>query len=304
MDLAQLLQRFGRGAERAAVASGRWRVFRGRWAAGGLYFLFPYNRLLYGLNDVFAFASDRLNPRKRSIEGAVIRPRYFRALINAIIVTNLRLLAMLFATSSAPAAALAFLLFTSIAYSAPPLRFKEVPFLDSFTSATQFVTPLVFGLLYGHAGVFAWLEVIAFTLWAMASQAFGAIQDPTPDRTAGLAPVATYLGLRRTAWFSLSLSLLAVALLLAAQQSLVYLCVVAAFLLYPAYVLWFLRAPPEASEHRHWRFFLYLTLIAGMIITRAFILHVRSSPWGRAAASVQRAGQAIACCGRGALQRT
>jgi len=253
------------------------------WRAllGGLYFLLPYNLLLYGVNDIFDFESDQRNPRKNSIEGAVIRPPRFRALLVAIAITNLPLLALLFATSTPrAAAALAFLLFTSIAYSAPPLRFKEIPFLDAFTSATHFVTPLVFGLLYGRAGVFPWLEVTAFVLWAMASQAFGAIQDITPDRDAGLASIATFLGTRATAVFAVALYLLAVALLLAARQSLAYLCVAAVFLLYPAHVLWFLRAPSEAAAHRHWRFFLYLNLFAGMIITWAFILHVRSLPWG------------------------
>ncbi len=43
MDLTQLVRRFGRDAEQAAVLTGRWRVFRGGSAAGGL----PY-RLRFG----------------------------------------------------------------------------------------------------------------------------------------------------------------------------------------------------------------------------------------------------------------
>ncbi len=253
------------------------------WRAllGGLYFTLPYNLLLYGVNDIFDYESDRRNPRKNSIEGAVVRPARFRALSLAIAAMNLPFLAALIATGTPrAAAALAFLLFTTFAYSVPPLRFKEVPFLDSFTSATHFVTPLVFGLLYANAGVFPWLEIAAFTLWAMASQAFGAIQDITPDRAAGLASIATVLGLRRTALFSLVCYGGAIALLIAARQSLAYLCVAATFALYPAHVLWFLRAPSEASAHGHWRFFLYLNLFAGMIVSWAFILHVRSLPWG------------------------
>jgi 4-hydroxybenzoate polyprenyltransferase len=261
----------------AVIGSGwGWRAL-----LGGLYFTLPYNLLLYGVNDIFDFESDRLNSRKNSIEGAVVRPARFRALALAIAATNIPFLAALFATSTPrAAAALAFLLFTTLTYSVPPLRCKEIPFLDSFASATHFVTPLMFGLLYGRAGVFPWLEIAAFTLWAMASQAFGAIQDITPDRAAGLASIATFLGMRGTARFSLACYGAAIALLLVARQSLAYLCVAAVFALYPAHVLWFLRAPSEASAHRHWRFFLYLNLFAGMIITWAFILHVRSLPWG------------------------
>lgn len=253
------------------------------WRAllGGLYFTLPYNLLLYGVNDIFDYESDRLNPRKHSIEGAVVPPARFGALAIAIAVVNVPFFVVLFATSTPrAAAALVFLLFTTIAYSVPPLRFKEVPFLDAVTSATHFVTPLVFGLLYGRTGVFPWLEIAAFVLWAMASQAFGAIQDITPDRAAGLASIATLLGSRGTAVFSLVLYSGAIALLLTARQSLAYVCIAATFALYPVHVLWFLRRPSETSAHRHWRFFLYLNLFAGMIITWAFILHVRSLPWG------------------------
>ena len=226
---------------------------------GGLYFLFPYNLLLYGINDVFDYESDLLNPRKNSIEGAVIRPGRFRALYLAVAITNLPFLAYLFLTSSPKAAlALAFLLFTSFAYSVPPLRFKEIPFLDALTSATHFVTPLVFGLLYGRAGVFPWLEVGAFVCWSMASQAFGAIQDIAPDRAAGLASIATFCGARGTALFSLTGYVAAEALILSARQAAGYVAVAAVVAAYPVHVLVFLRDPTQERAHRHWRFFLYL----------------------------------------------
>lgn len=260
-----------------AVIGAGWGVHA---VVGGLYFLLPFNLLLYGVNDVFDYESDRLNPRKNSIEGAVVRPARFRALFVAIALTNLPFLAYLFATSTPKAAAaLAFLLFTTVAYSAPPFRFKEIPFLDAFTSATHFVTPLIFGLLYGRAGVFPWPEVTAFVAWSMASQAFGAIQDITPDRAAGLASVATFLGRRATAAFSVLLYLLAVVLVLVAGRTPAYYVVAALLLAYPAHVLWFLRRPSEEAAHHHFRLFLYLNPATGMVITWAFILHARQL-WG------------------------
>lgn len=36
---------------------------------GTLYFLVPYNLAMYGINDVFDYASDLANPRKGGIEG-------------------------------------------------------------------------------------------------------------------------------------------------------------------------------------------------------------------------------------------
>jgi 1,4-dihydroxy-2-naphthoate octaprenyltransferase len=42
---------------------------------GTLFFLVPYNLLMYGVNDVFDYESDLRNPRKGGIEGDVIRDR-------------------------------------------------------------------------------------------------------------------------------------------------------------------------------------------------------------------------------------
>ena len=42
---------------------------------GTLFFLIPYNLLMYGVNDVFDYESDLLNPRKGGIEGDVVRDR-------------------------------------------------------------------------------------------------------------------------------------------------------------------------------------------------------------------------------------
>ena len=42
-----------------------------RLVVGTLFFLIPYNLLMYGINDVFDYESDLRNPRKGGVEGAV-----------------------------------------------------------------------------------------------------------------------------------------------------------------------------------------------------------------------------------------
>ncbi|HBB38783.1 MAG TPA: prenyltransferase, partial [Candidatus Aquiluna sp.] len=42
---------------------------------GTLFFLIPYNLLMYGVNDVFDYESDLANPRKGGIEGALLEPK-------------------------------------------------------------------------------------------------------------------------------------------------------------------------------------------------------------------------------------
>ncbi|XVX19973.1 hypothetical protein ACQP1U_17040 [Actinomycetota bacterium] len=52
-----------------------------RLVVGTLFFLIPYNLLMYGVNDVFDHASDVLNPRKGGVEGALLAQSHLPALL-------------------------------------------------------------------------------------------------------------------------------------------------------------------------------------------------------------------------------
>jgi 4-hydroxybenzoate polyprenyltransferase len=168
---------------------------------GTIYFLVPYNLAMYGINDVFDYESDLRNPRKGGVEGAVLAPALHRPTLVAAAVTNIPFLVVLVLLGGwASWLVLAVSVFAVIAYSAPVLRFKERPVLDSITSSTHFVSPAVYALAL--AGVApqpsAVLLVAAFFCWGMASHAFGAVQDIPSDREAGIGSVATVLGARPT----------------------------------------------------------------------------------------------------------
>src|SRR5690606_32601456 len=119
---------------------------------GCLFFLVPYNLLMYGLTDVFDYESDLRNPRTGGVEGLVLARGLHRLTIVSALASSAPCVAALLALGS-PAAALvlAFSLFAVVAYSAPVLRFKERPFLDSVTSSTHFVSPALYGLVLAGA---------------------------------------------------------------------------------------------------------------------------------------------------------
>ena len=48
---------------------------------GTVFFLIPYNLLMYGINDVFDYESDLQNPRKQGIEGIRLKPEIHRITI-------------------------------------------------------------------------------------------------------------------------------------------------------------------------------------------------------------------------------
>ncbi|MFJ6532203.1 prenyltransferase [Microbacterium sp. NPDC091662] len=242
---------------------------------GTLYFLIPYNLAMYGINDVFDYASDLANPRKGGIEGALLAPRIHRATLWAAAATNLPFLVYLVVVGN-PASWLwlAVSVFAVIAYSAPVLRFKERPFLDSVTSSTHFVSPAVVGLALAGAPVTAGAVITlgAFFLWGMAAHAFGAVQDIGPDREAGISSIATVIGARSTVRLSLSLWVVAgVAMLLTPWPG-----PLAAVLALP-YVVnaapwWNVTDETSASTNRAWRRFIALNYFAGFLATMILIL--------------------------------
>lgn len=241
---------------------------------GTLFFLVPYNLALYGINDVFDYESDLRNPRKGGAHGAILD----RSIHRTVLVTSVFLLVpfvvyLVLVGTVLSTLVLAASLFFLFAYSAPPFRWKEVPFLDSFTSAMHFVTPALYGFVLAD-GDFS-LAIIAifvsFTLWAIASHAFGAVQDILADRAAGLSSIATVWGAAWTSRFAIVCYLLAgVCMLFTSWPGplaalLVLLYVVA---------VWPYRSLTDSDCERAtvgWRRFLWLNQIAGFGVTLLLI---------------------------------
>lgn len=237
-----------------------------------LYFLIPYNLLMYGVNDVFDYESDIRNPRKGGIEGMREQRKFHPTILIAAVIANIPPLVWLFATGSLTAGiTLAVLTFFVIAYSAPVLRFKERPVLDSITSSIHFVGPLVYALALTQFTPAAWTIVASFFLWGIASHAFGAVQDIIPDRAGGLSSIATWLGAKTTMRAVIGLYALA-AVILILQGGLTTLVGLAAL----TYVgnAWPYRSITDSTSgdaNRGWRRFIWLNLFTGFIVTLTLI---------------------------------
>lgn len=251
---------------------------------GTLFFLVPYNLLMYGVNDVFDYESDLLNPRKGGIEGDVVRDRerarkVHRGIIAASALTVAPMMSWLIVVGSPQSAiALVVVVFAVVAYSAPVLRFKERPFLDSFTSAVHFAGPLVYALVLtgtGLTGRGVWPIWVAFLAWGMASHAFGAVQDVRADREGGIASIGTVMGARVTTWLALVMYAAASAVLLVLPWPGVLAAALP--LAYVASVARFARITDETCEdaNRGWRTFLWLNQPVGFLVTMLLIVSAK-----------------------------
>ena len=246
-----------------------------RLAVGTVFFLFPYNLLMYGINDVFDYESDLRNPRKGGIEGALLSRQSHKALLVACVACAVPFLVVLAAAGSLVAnLVLAVSIFAVLAYSAPRLRFKERPGLDSLTSAVHFVSPAVYGWVLAGASVQPgqWLVFGAFLLWGMASHALGAIQDIIPDRQGGLSSIATALSARTTIWLVLAGYMLAGVLVAAGVQGIGRWASLLA-LPYVLNVLPHLGVSDASSGtvNRGWKRFLWINYLCGFLLTMLLI---------------------------------
>jgi 4-hydroxybenzoate polyprenyltransferase len=243
---------------------------------GALFFLVPYNLAMYGINDVFDYESDLRNPRKGGAEGALLDRSLHRLTLWASAVTTAPFLIVLVLLGNAESwLVLAVSMFALVAYSAPGLRFKERPFLDSLTSSTHFVSPAVYGLTLGGAELTPSLLALlgAFFLWGAASHAFGAVQDVVADRAGGIASIATVIGASATVRFAGTAYLAGAVLLLLTDWPGPLAAVLP--LAYVVNLLPYWSVPDADAEgaNRAWRRFLWINFVAGFLVTMLLIWH-------------------------------
>lgn len=162
-----------------------------------VYFLFPANLLIYGINDVYDYETDLQNPKKFGYE-QVLDKSFHRNILRLIALTSAPFL--LYALTLGFDVALAFLAFIFFAtfYSAPPIRAKTKPFIDSLFSAGHYIATGVFGyVLVGGEG--NWLPLaIAGMCWATAMHAYSAVPDIKADRAVGMKTIAILFGSKGT----------------------------------------------------------------------------------------------------------
>ena len=241
---------------------------------GTIFFLIPYNLAMYGINDVFDYASDIANPRKGGVEGALLSPTRHRGVLITAAIACLPFVIYLVAVGTWQSwIALAVSLFAVLAYSAPPFRFKEIPVLDSVTSSIHFCSPALFGILIaGHTPNRAvWMILLAFVLWGMASHAFGAVQDVVPDREGGIASIATVLGAARTVRLSLALWAAAGALMLTTGPDAAWAAALAVPYLLAAAPYARVSDEDSAIANRGWKRFLWINYLCGFLVTLLLI---------------------------------
>ena len=160
-----------------------------------LFFMFPANVLLYGVNDLWDQDTDELNPKKEGKEHRVkpVEREALRRLVWAA--GGLGLLLTVFQRGMVERMILLGFILLSYYYSAEPIRFKQRPFLDSASN-----------ILYALPGVFSYYltsgtlpptpVLVAAFMHTFSMHLFSAVPDIAYDTETGIRTTAVVLGRR------------------------------------------------------------------------------------------------------------
>jgi 4-hydroxybenzoate polyprenyltransferase len=227
-----------------------------------LYFLIPANVFLYGVNDIFDQDVDEHNPKK-SEEGKEVR--YQGDAIVVMLVYLMTALGGLFVPFVPTIGIYVLMVFFVLGtqYSAPPLRLKTKPLLDSLSNGL-YILPGVLAYLAVARSFPPLLAVAGGWLWTMAMHTFSAIPDIEPDRNAGIRTTATVLGERGALAYCAACWLAGAGLM-----ALVHPFLGGVFAVYPLFVA-VIVAADVAIDRAYW-WFPVLNTLAGMVLTMAAI---------------------------------
>jgi 4-hydroxybenzoate polyprenyltransferase len=158
-----------------------------------LYFTLPANLLIYGVNDLFDWETDKHNPKKQQYE-ALLAPGERSKMVWAILLTNLPFLVWAFLIAESEALLwLGMFLFLGVFYSAKPIRAKAKPVLDSLFNGL-YIMPGLFAFTLFSVEVVPTVIILAGWLWSMAMHAYSAVPDIAADNKAKVATIATWMG--------------------------------------------------------------------------------------------------------------
>ena len=162
------------------------------------------------MNDVYDYDSDIINPRKikSGLEGSVLSPVYhttvrFAAYVSTVLIFLISLLTRkaqnMFVTTV--------VIFGGWQYSAPPLRLKEIPLLDSCSNGLGIFFGWLIGYTFGRGRLsdIPGDKVFVLSLCTAGMHALAAAVDVEPDNVAGQTTIATFFGCRFAAVFAASM---------------------------------------------------------------------------------------------------
>lgn len=224
------------------------------------YFLFLGNYLIYGVNDLSDYETDKQNPKKKLKEYLLQTKDITFIHLSLWVIFGFSISLLFLQPNTLSAILLALFLFFSLGYSLKPIRFKAKPFLDSFSNIL-YVLPGFLAYTQFTGQLPPWYIIIGATTWSAAMHLYSAIPDILYDTKAKIQTTATYLG-RQMSFFFCSFLWFSTAILLFSLG------------LYSLYLLWVYPLIPilhlafrKLDEKKVYWYFPFITYTIGFLVS-------------------------------------
>ncbi len=231
-----------------------------------LFFLIPANVFLYGINDWYDADTDQFNTKKGTQENLlhISEKKQLRSILIIVSVVSVGLLCV---TPSITVFGLLLAFYIlSYFYSAPPLRFKARPIIDSASNILYGLPGLIgYTITSGHTPTTPVL--LAIFCWTAAMHLFSAIPDIESDKQAKLTTTAIVLGAKRSLIACLVLWAICFVIVICILKLYLLSFVALAYLSIPVYLI----IRPAYLDKMYWYFPLlntvtgFLLFISGLI---------------------------------------
>jgi len=169
---------------------------------------FPFTLFLFGINDIYDYESDKLNPRKKKFFGTFVRKNELPRIKNSCFLCIVPLIFVSFFTKNIwNIIAMISLLFFSYAYSAPLLRLKEIPIVESISNAIIIYLIVMLGFTFNALPWQLTLKAYYLLIFIIAYHIFTTIMDYESDKKVGHRTFAVRFGKRTAAFTSVLIGL-------------------------------------------------------------------------------------------------
>ncbi len=161
----------------------------------------------YGLNDIFDYESDKLNPRKTQSEfgGVVLDPKMNKNIVIGTVVSAIAMILTSFLTFNPLNIFITFLMiFCFTFYSVPPLRFKDKPIIDFVSSTIIYYSIAIIPLTYSGLNIQEIFTKTIFLIPTLISwHLYGELMDLDSDKKAKMNTTAVFFGYKVTSFIIL-----------------------------------------------------------------------------------------------------
>lgn len=169
----------------------------------------PINFIIYGLNDIYDYESDKRNKRKNLLFGIILKKEYHSLVLKSIIILSILVLIISFLFLKLITSLLLIsMILLALFYSVPPFRFKTKTPLDVIVNGLGYFLPFVLGYTLIKPISSIPNEILYFPVLIMGGYIYSTIMDYREDKQAGHKTFAVRFSKRTAAITSMIIFLL------------------------------------------------------------------------------------------------